>query len=177
MPTYNAAAVSDAAIAFQKPVTLQQGRGLRDNPEAVYEGGTGAPRVQGRALGGVYMGQLVLASFTGGAFSGLDRYGAIRADFAVIGTGPNIEIQYSNDNGATYGAYQIIIGAVDAIGAININLQTGVYSAYAFDATSGPTTTNGTHTVPANCNAFQTRTSTTGVTQYVSTWHCFGGLE
>lgn len=41
--TYNASAVSDTAIAFQKPITLQQGRALRDNPLAVFEGDASAP--------------------------------------------------------------------------------------------------------------------------------------
>lgn len=43
MPTYNSAAVSDTTIAFEKPITLQQGRALRDNPLAVLEGATNAP--------------------------------------------------------------------------------------------------------------------------------------
>lgn len=42
MTTYNAAAVSDATIAFQKPITLQQGRGLRDNAISMVEGNGGA---------------------------------------------------------------------------------------------------------------------------------------
>lgn len=47
MATYNAAAVSDTAIGFQKPITLQQGRALRDNPLAISEGdSTGAPYMQ-----------------------------------------------------------------------------------------------------------------------------------
>jgi hypothetical protein len=47
MPTYNGAAVSDAVIAFRKPITLQQGRaGMRDNLLAALEGSTGAPIVE-----------------------------------------------------------------------------------------------------------------------------------
>lgn len=64
---YNAAAVSNTAIAFQKPITLQQGRALRDNPIAMLEGAPGAPRLQFAALdesfstaGGI--GSYVLAS-------------------------------------------------------------------------------------------------------------------
>lgn len=45
MTTYNDAAVSDASIAFQKPITLQQGRALRNNPIATAEGATDAPYV------------------------------------------------------------------------------------------------------------------------------------
>lgn len=47
MATYNSAAVSNTAIGFQKPITLQQGRALRDNPIAITEGETNAPYVQG----------------------------------------------------------------------------------------------------------------------------------
>ena len=49
MPSYNAAAVSDAVIAFKKGITLQQGRALRDNPIAIAEGAAGAPRLRGLA--------------------------------------------------------------------------------------------------------------------------------
>lgn len=45
MATYNAAAVSNTPIAFQKPITLQQGRALRDNPIAMAEGQDDAPYV------------------------------------------------------------------------------------------------------------------------------------
>jgi len=50
MTTYNAGAVSNTAIAYQKPITLQQGRALRDNPIAIAEGATGALRIMGEAL-------------------------------------------------------------------------------------------------------------------------------
>jgi len=50
MTTYDASSVSDAVIAFRKPITLQQGRGLRDNPIAIAEGADGAPRIQGSAI-------------------------------------------------------------------------------------------------------------------------------
>lgn len=43
MTTYNGAAVADTTIAFQKGITLQQGRALRDNPIAIAEGAAGAP--------------------------------------------------------------------------------------------------------------------------------------
>jgi|GEM_PF-4375671 len=47
---YNESAVSNTAIAFQKPITLQQGRALRDNPIAMFEGASGAPRLYGQAM-------------------------------------------------------------------------------------------------------------------------------
>lgn len=47
---YSADAVSNTAIAFQKPITLQQGRALRDNPLEMFSGGAGAPRLQFEAM-------------------------------------------------------------------------------------------------------------------------------
>lgn len=65
MTTFSAAAVSNAAIAFQKPITLQQGRALRDNLAASFEGSPGAHRLQGAAhpdfsVGGVVVDYLSL---------------------------------------------------------------------------------------------------------------------
>ena len=50
MTTYSASAVSDTVIAYEKPITLQQGRALRDNPIAIGEGASGAPRIIGAGL-------------------------------------------------------------------------------------------------------------------------------
>lgn len=44
--TYDATAVSDTVIAHKKPITLQQGRQLRDNTIAIAEGASGAPIMQ-----------------------------------------------------------------------------------------------------------------------------------
>jgi hypothetical protein len=40
---YNSGAVSDDAIGHKKPITLQTGRALRDNPIEIASGGFGAP--------------------------------------------------------------------------------------------------------------------------------------
>ncbi len=45
MTTYDESAVSNTVIAHKKPITLQQGRALRDNPIAISEAATGAPVV------------------------------------------------------------------------------------------------------------------------------------
>lgn len=62
MATYNGAAVTDAVIASQKPITLQQGRALRDNPIAIAEGAAGAPRLEIPALGALTAGTTVRAA-------------------------------------------------------------------------------------------------------------------
>lgn len=54
MTTYNYAAVADAAIAFEKGMTLQQGRALRDNPIAITEAAAGAPQIVVAALRQAY---------------------------------------------------------------------------------------------------------------------------
>ena len=46
MTTYSSSAVSNTVIAYEKPITLQQGRALRDNPIAISEGSTNAPVAQ-----------------------------------------------------------------------------------------------------------------------------------
>lgn len=67
---YNSSAVSNTAIAFQKPITLQQGRALRDNPLEMFLGGAGAPRLQFEAMDAWYstpgaVGSLALLAQTG----------------------------------------------------------------------------------------------------------------
>jgi len=67
---YSASAVSNTAIAFQKPITLQQGRALRDNPLEMFLGGAGAPRLQFEAIDTWYstpgaVGSLALLAQTG----------------------------------------------------------------------------------------------------------------
>lgn len=64
---YNAAAVSDAVIAHQKPITLQQGRGLRDNTLGIAAGLSDAPYVQ--SAWHPYDGALVGDGFTGEVWS------------------------------------------------------------------------------------------------------------
>jgi hypothetical protein len=175
MATYDAAAVSDAVIAFKKGITLQQGRALRDNPIAIAEGATGAPRVEGRALD-TFMGTLSLVDTTATGFIDLDGFELIRAvgnidEGAVVAR--NLQIRFSNDNGSSYGSYQAITpSAGSAVQNIEMffNMRTGV----------GRFLTGGlnnalTLTVPANANAFQMRFDGSSRTATFS-FFCFGGL-
>lgn len=68
MTTYNAASVTDAVIAYQKPITLQQGRALRDNPLAVAEADATAPA---SLLPTVLLGTLTTTSGTTQTLSSL----------------------------------------------------------------------------------------------------------
>jgi hypothetical protein len=174
MATYDAAAVSDAVIAFKKGITLQQGRALRDNPIAIAEGATGAPRVEGRALD-TFMGTLSLVDTTATGFIDLDGFELIRAvgnidEGAVVAR--NLQIRFSNDNGSSYGSYQAITIAPSA-GLSNIemffNMRTG---AGRFIHGNNDALTL---TVPANANAFQMRFDGSSRTATFS-FFCFGGL-
>lgn len=65
MTTYNAAAVTNAVIAFKKAVTLQLLRALRDNPIAMFEGAAGAPRLARGALNSFAAGDTIFATWPG----------------------------------------------------------------------------------------------------------------
>jgi hypothetical protein len=174
MATYDAAAVSDAVIAFKKGITLQQGRALRDNPIAIAEGATGAPRVEGRALD-TFMGTLSLVDTTATGFIDLDGFELIRAvgniDEATV-TARNLQIRFSNDNGSSYGSYQVItpsLGSAFRNIEMFFNMRTGAgrFICLNNDAL--------TLTVPANANAFQMRFDGSDRTGTFS-FFCFGGL-
>ena len=96
MATYNAAAVSDTAIAFKKPITLQQGRALRDNPLAIAEHASGAPRIAIPITGN---------DGTTVTFSGLGSYGGLEATIFWNGFGTTdtqtLDVEFS-DNGTTW---------------------------------------------------------------------------
>jgi hypothetical protein len=178
MATYDAAAVSDAVIAFKKGITLQQGRALRDNPIAIAEGATGAPRVEGRALD-TFMGTLSLVDTTATGFIDLDRFELIRAvgdidEGASQGIPWWLQIRFSNDNGSSYGSYQdisIIASSGNAVRNIEMffNMRTG--AGRFIHLTNNALTL----TVPANANAFQMRFDLSGRTGTLS-FFCFGGL-
>ena len=75
MATYDAAAVSDTAIAFQKGITLQQGRALRDNLTATAQGAAGAPKIASKIVSGA--GTTVFGGMAN--FGGLIAWGTLRS--------------------------------------------------------------------------------------------------
>lgn len=144
MATYNASAVSNAAIAHQKPITLQQGRALRDNPLAVFEGDGTAPRIAALALQGDNNGLAVVAvtasdavtiagghspSFPGGSviirytirsYTGTMRF---RIDFRSFTNGVNTEIGLYR-NGSQVQAFNTssnIFGSVSRDNAVAVS--------------------------------------------------------
>lgn len=72
MATYNAAAVTNAVIAFKKALTLQMLRALRDNTLAIIEGAAGAPRIAGQQGPAVQTGGLTDQCVTGAKLADYD---------------------------------------------------------------------------------------------------------
>jgi hypothetical protein len=180
MPTYNSGAVSDTAIGFQKPITLQQGRGLRDNPLAIAEGATGAPPVHPAALD-VYRGRVDVVGNTPQQYLNLDRVNNVRLDVGILAVASvatqTLEASYSANNGSTWGAYQAFtnVFATGAAaqadrrhfaGVVRVSLVGGAWNANgnragdpAAPSVGATIVSNGTHTVPIGCNAVRFRLS------------------
>ena len=106
MTTYDASSVSDAVIAFRKPITLQQGRGLRDNPIAIAEGASGAPRVQTIALSGIRQTKLSATGTSYITVTDLDAYKWIELHLAFKPSQINatrfMTFEASANNGTTW---------------------------------------------------------------------------
>lgn len=147
MATYNAAAVSDAAIAFQKPITLQQGRALRDNPLAIAEAASGAPRIAPAAFN-AWLGRVQLdATTTPVAITGCDPDTIITAvgSFANgVADAAEIQVSGSADGGATWGSWFTLTPATASTRHpvhVVINLKNGIFDtlfANSGDLGAGP---------------------------------------
>lgn len=121
MPTYNASAVSDTAIAFQKPITLQQGRALRDNALSVFEGDASAPL---SLLPTVHLGTITTTTGTTQTLTGLDLspFRGLRIVWvSVLGTsGAGFNVTVGGVSVAT-------TNAVPCRGIVTYDLQNGIY--------------------------------------------------
>ena len=101
---YSSAAVSNTAIAFQKPITLQQGRALRDNPLEMFLGGAGAPRLQFEAMDTWYS--------TEGAVGSL----ALLAQVGAVATNIVAGTTYAGST-LTYAGFHFTSAALSDVGA------------------------------------------------------------
>ena len=156
---------------------------LRDNPVAIADGDTGAPRVKGKALGSTFVGYGSSNGTTFTNFTDLDGMQTIKVDILKedgYSGSPTIEVQFSSDNGATWGSAQDLSlstfpGPEIAQGSVYINLVSGMARGfYAGNVTAVSVST--TLTVPTNCNAFGIRASTSGGTLRALVF-CLGGIE
>lgn len=112
MTTYTA--VTDTETGHLKPLTTSLLRRLRDNPIAVAEGATGAPRIMPAALD-LYLGSFDISGATYVGLSGLDGLDGILVAMQIVtgGATTNTRFRLSDDGGATWGS-NIAIGSIAA---------------------------------------------------------------
>ena len=110
MTTYTA--VTDTETGHLKPVTTSLLRRLRDNPIAVAEGATGAPRIMPAALD-LYLGSFDISGATYVGLSGLDGLDGIMVAMHIVtgGATTGTRFRLSSDGGSTWGG-NILIGSI-----------------------------------------------------------------
>lgn len=114
--------IPDSMIQQGKPIRATDGRALRDNPAAIAAGADGAPRVQGIALGGVYLGRFTQSGKNPEALTGLDKVGLLMCDFVWSG-GATLQIGLSTNGGASYGSWINLIGLPRGVGMGKIHFD------------------------------------------------------
>lgn len=165
------------------PVTSELLKKERDNPIAIAEGATGAPRVQGIALGGVYLSSFTQTEKAPQALLGLDRVGLLVSDVLTTGlSGGIVQISLSNNGGASYGGWITLYtepggltAGICATGKLHLDLVTGDWRVRMLASDGGVLATNGTLTLPAGVNAIQMRKSNEGGRVTVYDWFVFSG--
>lgn len=156
--------ITNASVAVGAKPFATTIQALRDNPVAIAEGATGAPRVQGIALSSVYLGNVhFTAPTTTGILANLDNVKFLRFIMNAgntSGASRTFGIAFSNDGGATFGANQGLFtttGAGRSGYEYILDLETGQLD----EASTNDTTTL---TVPTNVNAVRFYASGTGCT-------------
>lgn len=133
-----------------KPILGSTGLALRDNPIAIAQGTSGAPRIAPRALETLYLGGSNGIG-SGYAFTILnaDSIGVIDAQINwATGAGDQIVFQASTNGGSTWGTQQAIMNSsLNGSGRMMVNLLTGAWRIHAASVYSG------TLTIPSGCNA------------------------
>ena len=167
--------IPNSVFEAGKPARALDMRNLRDNLPAMAAGDAGAPRVLGKALGGIYLGRV--SSATGNpwlGFTGLDGHGRIAFFFTLNGA-LQMRIRFTGDNGTTWGSGQAFTVGPIYFGLLTVNLQTGSYAAQGSSAGDTSKNEEGTFTVPSGCNGFQV--SPVSSTSYSGFALSIGGIE
>lgn len=103
MTSYNI--ITDAETDPSAPLTSELAKKWRDNPIAIGEGSTGAPRVQGKALGGIRQTMLTVTGTSYATITGLDSYKWVELICSLdpdAGAGRNCDVELSSDGGSTW---------------------------------------------------------------------------
>lgn len=154
--------ITDGETDPGAPATSELAKKWRDNPIAMAEGADGAPRVQGIALGGVYLGSFTQYGRNPKALVGLDKVGLLVADVITVGSLPGgvVRIALSANGGASYDNWTTLYtepggstSGVRAIGKLHLNLATGKWRVRMLASDGNVLATEGTLTVPSGVNA------------------------
>lgn len=175
--------IPDSMIQQGKPIRATDGRALRDNPAAIAAGADGAPRVQGIALGGVYLGSFTQDGKRPQALVGLDKVGLLVADVITVGSlsGGIVQIALSGNGGASYGGWITLYTEPSttgehAVGRLHIDLATGAWRVRLLSSDGSTRITEGTLTLPPGVNAIRlTKANDYAVTIY--DWFVLGARD
>ena len=167
MTTYTA--IPNGDIDQDSPLTQPLLTLVRDNPIAISEGATGAPRNQGISLDNVFAGYLTSTGTTPAALTGLDGVKQLKIAGAVNNSASSqiVQIAFSNDGGSSYGSWQSAATmTTTSFGCfeMTVNVVSGVCSGSGFyeAGTSGLTIVASSVTVPSGVDAIQIRNNATG---------------
>lgn len=171
----------------EAPETAQLFKALANNPIAMFEGASGAPRLNPRAWQPTYLGAISATAANAAGITDILGIGAI--DVRMMAKGgpgtPILQVDLSSNNGATWGGYQNIYSGLVQTGDrlytldLSLNIQTGAFRVTGgyIDSAAAPaflTATTGTITPLANANAIRFRVSSgSGFSAMV---HAAGGL-
>lgn len=179
--------INDTEIDPDAPIPSLLGYRWRDNPIAMFEGASGAPRLNPRAWQPTYLGAISATAANAAGITDILGIGAIDVRMmAKGGSGtPILQVDLSSNNGATWGGYQNIYSGLVQTGDrlytldLSLNIQTGAFRVTGgyIDSAAAPaflTATTGTITPLANANAIRFRVSSgSGFSAMV---HAAGGL-
>ena len=125
MTTYNGTALSDSVIAYQKGITLQQGRALRDNPIAMFEGASGAPRLQFSALDAGFSTAGGVGSYVFAKGAADAAFGATVAGSTLFPTSAAYSVAVSSGTAATFNLGSALSGTWRCMGTFDLSANYG----------------------------------------------------
>ena len=138
MTTYTP--ILPAAVDVDSPVTQILMQSLRDNPIAMAEGASGAPKLRTKNVFGG--GSASGSDTTNYDFTGLDSFGGARFFIEISYTGSLIPVwEISADAGAGFGAATTFFGGISS-GSVSSQLFQGYWNkitgSFRFEPGSGP---------------------------------------
>lgn len=175
-----------AELTAGKPWTDEKAAAAFENVIAQAEGAPGAPKVQGIALGNVFVGAFDVASTATADFTSLGRAKTIMMQIVCQTSGGiSIRVALTNNGGSSWGSNQSVVASIGTNefleGMLVLDLETGAYSFRgSYDVTGvstpGLRVDSGTLTVPSNCDGFRISGSSVSNVQLAGHVFIIGGV-